>query len=109
MANCIESIAGSIRPNCAHPLTAGYTGRGVLIPYSAITALVQNSDNPRIVESVTAGTVVEIDNTAVTSAFTGSNKASNAESGRKQITKELIEDYLHLLREKGRQESIIVK
>ena len=67
MATCIENIAGSIRPNCAHPLTAGYTGRGVLIPYSAITALVQNSDNPRIVESVTAGTVVEIDNTAVTS------------------------------------------
>ena len=87
MASCIENIAGSIRPNCAHPLTAGYTGRGVLIPCSAITALVQNSDNPRIVESVTAGTVVEIDNTAVTSAFTGSNKASNAESGRKQITK----------------------
>lgn len=30
------------------------------------------------------------------------------QSGRKQITKELIEDYLHLLREKGRKELTIV-
>lgn len=87
MPNCIEQIADSIRPNCSHPLTGGYTGRGVLIPYSALTALVQNTDNPRIVESITASAVVEVDNTAVTSAFTGSNKASNADSGRKQVTK----------------------
>lgn len=87
MANCIEQIAGSITPNCAKPLTGGYTGRGVLIPFNAITALVQDSDNPRIVTSITASTVVEVDNSAVTSAFTGSNKASNAESGRKQVTK----------------------
>lgn len=87
MANCIEQIAGSITPNCAKPLTGGYTGRGVLIPFNAITALVQDSDNARIVKSITASTVVEVDNSAVTSAFTGSNKASNAESGRKQVTK----------------------
>lgn len=87
MANCIEQIAGSIKPNCLKPLAGGYTGRGILIPYSALTAVVQNSENPRIVESLTASVVVEVDNTAVTSAFTGSAKASVADSGRKQVSK----------------------
>lgn len=89
---CTEALAKSIAQNCSSPLVAGYTGRAVLIPFDQISSLTQDSDNPRILEAVTlvttTGKCVAVDN-IMPSPFDGSNKASNAESGRIKYTKTL--------------------
>jgi hypothetical protein len=87
MANCVTDIARGITANCAKPITGGYTGRGVLIPADKLGTVVQNGENPRIIESIEPTIVVEIDNTMISQPFNGSNKASSAENGKKQITK----------------------
>lgn len=77
--------------DCNSPIVSGYTGRGVLIPYSANPIFTQNADNPRIIEAITLDTsakVCAIDNEG-TSPFDGSNVASNGDAGFIQFTKTL--------------------
>lgn len=86
---CISEVAGNIALNCAHPIVGGYTGRAVLIPYSANPVLTQSEDNPRIIEAIaidTSAKVVAVDNVMAT-PFDGSSTASNAENGRAQFLK----------------------
>lgn len=90
ITNCNETLAKSIAQDCAHPLVNGYTGRAVLIPDEAIDTLTQNTTNPRIVEAITlvatTGKCVAVDN-IMPDPFSGSNKASSADSGRIKYTK----------------------
>ena len=91
MASCIGEIARNIVPNCANPIVAGYTGRGILIPYGKQGVIVQNAENPRIIESLGEPTlVIEIDNSGISQAFNGTLKASVADTGKKQISKTMV-------------------
>ena len=87
MASCIADLAQNITANCSKPLVGGYTGRGVIIPYGKQGVIVQDAQNPRIIESITPTQVFEVDNAMLSQPFTGSNKVSSAETGKKQITK----------------------
>ena len=89
MASCIENIAGNIGLNCAHPISGGYTGRGVYIPMEAKPELTKDAQNPRIVSAIAleAGAkVVRIDNEGAT-PFTGSSSTGTDENGRPQFVK----------------------
>ena len=90
--NCVSEIAKSIGMDCNAPIVSGYTGRGVLIPYSANPKITQKSDNPRIIEDITftneSTKVCAIDNEG-TSPFDGTNVASNGDAGFVQFSKTL--------------------
>ena len=89
MASCIENIAGNIGLNCAHPISGGYSGRGVYIPMEAKPELTKDVQNPRIVSAIAleAGAkVVRIDNEGAT-PFTGSSSTGTNENGRPQFVK----------------------
>lgn len=84
--SCFGEIMASIAPNCDSPLAGGYTGRGVLIPADAITAVTSSTTNPRILEAITASTVIGIENAVVT-PFDGSSTASSADDGKMSFGK----------------------
>lgn len=88
VTSCIGEIAGNIAQKCLRPLVGGYTGRAILIPYSANPVFVQSADNPRIVQSITlaeGAKVCAVDN--VGPNFDGSGTASTGDSGFVQFTK----------------------
>lgn len=84
--SCFGEAMASIAPDCNNPLVGGYTGRGVLIPSDSITAVTASSSNPRILESITADTVIGIENAVVT-PFDGSTTASTADDGKMSFGK----------------------
>lgn len=84
--SCFGEVMASIAPDCNNPLVGGYTGRGVLIPSDSITAVTASSSNPRILESITADTVIGIENAVVT-PFDGSTTASTADDGKMSFGK----------------------
>lgn len=86
--SCFGEVMASITPNCNNPLVGGYTGRGILIPADAISAVTASSANPRILESITADTVIGIENAVVT-PFDGSSTASSADDGKMSFGKTL--------------------
>ena len=89
MASCIGNIAGNIGLNCAHPISGGYTGRGVYIPLEANPVLTRDAQNPRIVTGIAIAQgahVVSIDNEGAT-PFTGSTTTGTNENGRPQFVK----------------------
>lgn len=89
MASCIGEISANIGLDCQAPLVGGYTGRAVLIPWGNNPQVVQNAQNPRIIEAVTlaeGAKVCKVDNVGTT-PFDGSNTASNGENGYIQFTK----------------------
>lgn len=86
--SCIGEIAGNIAQNCVHPLVGGYTGRAILIPYSANPVFTQSADNPRIVSAIAlseGAKVCAVDN--VGPNFDGSGTASTGDTGFVQFTK----------------------
>lgn len=84
--SCFGEVMASIAPDCNNPLVGGYTGRGVLIPSDSITAVTASSSNPRILESITADTIIGIENAVVT-PFDGSTTASTADDGKMSFGK----------------------
>lgn len=77
--------------DCNAPIVSGYTGRGVLIPYTTNPRLTQEVSNPRIISEITLDAqakVCAIDNEGV-SPFDGTNVASNGDAGFIQFTKTL--------------------
>ena len=89
MASCIGNIAGNIGLNCEHPLSGGYTGRGVYIPLEAKPQLTRDAKNPRIVSAIALAEnahVVKIDNEGAT-PFTGSTTTGTNDNGRPQFVK----------------------
>ena len=89
MASCIGNIAGNIGLNCEHPLSGGYTGRGVYIPLEAKPVLTRDAQNPRIVSAISIAEnahVVSLDNEGAT-PFTGSTTTGTNDNGRPQFVK----------------------
>lgn len=89
MSSCIGNIAGNIGLNCEHPISGGYTGRGVYIPLEAKPVLTRDAQNPRIVSAIAIAEnahVVSIDNEGAT-PFTGSSSTGTNENGRPQFVK----------------------
>lgn len=87
--SCISEVAANVAVNCKHPQVGGYTGRAVLIPYSANPVLTQDSQNPRIINGIAIDSeahVVMVDN-VMPSPFDGSSKQSTAENGRPTFNK----------------------
>lgn len=84
--SCFGEAMASIAPDCNNPLVGGYTGRGALIPSDSITAVTASSSNPRILESITADTIIGIENAVVT-PFDGSTTASTADDGKMSFGK----------------------
>lgn len=87
--SCISEVAANIAVNCAHPQVGGYTGRAVIIPYSANPVLTQDTQNPRIVNGIaidSSAHVIMVDNVMPT-PFEGSSKQSTAENGRPAFNK----------------------
>lgn len=86
---CASAVAANIAANCAHPNVGGYTGRGVLVPVADDPVIVVDSNNPRILTSITPASqkkFIVVDN-VFGDPFSGSNTASNSESGRTMYTK----------------------
>lgn len=92
MANvsCAAKLAANIAVDCDHPIVGGYTGEGILIPFSSVTPnIVQDADNPRKIMSITIGAndkVVLVDNVN-SQPFAGSTTAGNGDSGYPEFTK----------------------
>lgn len=84
--SCFGEAMASIAPDCNNPLVGGYTGRGALIPSDSITSVTASSSNPRILESITADTIIGIENAVVT-PFDGSTTASTADDGKMSFGK----------------------
>lgn len=90
MTSCINDIARSINFDCANPIVGGYTGRGVLIPWEGITAVSQDSQNPRKVLGFTLkndAVICGLDNSAMTTPLEGSSTTGNADAGYIQYVK----------------------
>lgn len=88
--SCITSIADSIAPDCAHPITGGYTGRAILIPLDENPSFTVDVSNPRILTAIApsgANKFVAIDNQDFTDKFAGTVKALNADGGIKRYQK----------------------
>lgn len=83
--SCITEVAQNIAGDCNKPIVGGYTGRAVLIPYTANPVLTQpNAANPRIISAIAIDDnahVIMVDN-VMASPFDGSTKQSTAENGR---------------------------
>lgn len=88
---CTASIAMNIVANCEKPNVGGYTGRAVLIPVDANPTIVVDEDNDHILTSITLPEGVKsiAVNNVFAEPFTGSNTASQADSGRTSYTKTL--------------------
>lgn len=92
MANvsCAAKLAANIAIDCERPIVGGYTGEGILIPFSSVTPeIVQDAANPRKIVSITIGAsdkVVLVDNVS-SQPFGGSTTAGNADSGYPEFTK----------------------
>ena len=92
MANvsCAAKLAANIAIDCEHPIVGGYTGEGILIPFSSVTPeIVQDADNPRKIVSITIGEndkVVFVDNGS-SQPFGGSSTAGNSDSGYPDFAK----------------------
>lgn len=87
--SCAASLAANIAADCENPIVGGYTGRGVIIPWSLAPVLTKSATNPRIVSAIgleEGQHVIAVDNVWA-DAFSGSNTASNGDSGRVQFTK----------------------
>lgn len=87
--SCAGALAANIAKDCSHPMTGGYTGRGLLIPLSNTLTWSVDANNPRIITGLTMG---QSDKLAVVdnvwpSAYDGSNTQSNTDSGRIQYGK----------------------
>lgn len=86
---CNDVIMADIVMSCDNQQIGGYTGRAVLVPYSLAPSIVTDSTNVRKVKSITlseAQKFVKVDN-VVSTPFDGSNKASNADTGRVKYVK----------------------
>lgn len=91
-SSCITEIADNIGIDCANPIVPGYTGRGVLIPYSISPSITRDQTNPRIIRAITVQSgdhVVAVDN-VMASPFEGTSKASSADNGRPSATKTFV-------------------
>lgn len=89
MATCVSTIAGNIGLDCEHPIEGGYTGRGVLIPMESNPVLTRDSQNPRIIKSITLAEnakVCVVDN-AGAAPFDGSSTTGNNDAGFPKFTK----------------------
>ena len=87
--SCVTEVAANIAMDCNHPQVGGYTGRAVLVPYSANPTLTQDTENPRIIKGIAipeGKNVIMVDN-VMQAPFDGSNKASTAENGRPTFVK----------------------
>lgn len=87
--SCISEVAANVAINCNKPQVGGYTGRAVLIPYTANPVLTQDTTNPRIINAIAideSAHVVMVDN-VMPSPFDGSSKQSTAENGRPTFNK----------------------
>ena len=88
--SCAAKLAANIAIDCEHPIVGGYTGEGILIPFSSVTpTIVQDAGNPRKIKSITIGTndkVVLVDNVN-SQPFGGSTTAGNADSGYPEFVK----------------------
>lgn len=86
---CVSNIAQNIVADCEKPNIGGYTGRAVLIPVDTNPVILYNQENPRIINSITLaeGAKSIAVNNVFTEPFTGSNTASNGESGRPMFLK----------------------
>lgn len=87
--SCISEVAANVAVNCNSPQVGGYTGRAVLVPYTANPVLTQDTQNPRIINAIAideSAHVVMVDNVMPT-PFDGSSKQSNADNGRPTFTK----------------------
>lgn len=87
--SCISEVAANVALNCDKPQVGGYTGRAVLIPYTANPVLTQDTTNPRIINAIAIDStahVIMVDN-VMASPFDGSTKQSTAENGRPTFNK----------------------
>lgn len=81
--SCAVEVAANIVADCASPLVAGFTGRGVYIPRSYAPTISRNASNPRKIEDVAIGPsqqTVALEN-LIQNPYTGTNVAANAENG----------------------------
>lgn len=88
---CAEDLAANIAQDCANPIVAGFTGRGVLIDATLIGAASVNGTNPRKIESFglqASDKVCAIDDIYET-PFEGTQLALNTDSGLKSFQKTL--------------------
>lgn len=88
--SCITPIAASIAPDCAHPITGGYTGRAILVQLDEAPVFTVDASNPRILTTIApsgAHKFVAIDNQDFTDKFAGTVKALNADGGMKRYLK----------------------
>ena len=94
MSNCIKKITLDIEADCNTPNVGGYTGRGVLIPWSYNPAIVVNASNERMLKSIAIGGFdnlpIRIDNVSFINPFTGSNAAGNTDDGRRKVLKTAV-------------------
>lgn len=87
---CTATVAANIAAACNHQLTAGYTGRAVLINISDNPTLAAGS-TPNVFTGIALATGVKtvvIDNVFV-DPFNGSSKSGNTDSGMVRFTKNL--------------------
>lgn len=87
--NCVTDIAGNIGLNCTNPLEGGYTGRGVLIPMSAVPTFTRDASNPRIVSAIAlaAGAKVCAVENVGSAPLDGSSTTGNGDAGYPKFTK----------------------
>lgn len=90
--NCVGKIARSIAMNCKSPLVGGYTGRGVLIEWDDVAAIVQDTQNARKVLGITlaeGAKVCALDNAGLVTPLEGSNTTGGNDAGYTQFVKTL--------------------
>lgn len=86
---CVSNIAQNIVADCEKPNIGGYTGRAVLIAVDSNPVITYDEDNSRIITSITlaeSAKAIAVNN-VFTEPFTGSNTASNGDSGRTMFLK----------------------
>lgn len=85
---CSASVTMNAAASCTAPIVGGYTGRAVLIAVGDAT-FTQDSTNPRKVTAIAlaSGAKSVAVNNVFAEPFTGSNTASQADTGRIQHTK----------------------
>lgn len=86
---CAASVAANIAIDCEAPIAAGFTGRAVLIPWEYAPTIVRDATNTRKIKSVTLASdqkFIAVDN-VFTAPFEGTNKALNADNGRRAYAK----------------------
>jgi len=90
--DCAAAVTANIAPDCANPLTGGYTGRAVLFPVGKATFTV-DATNPRTVTAITLPVGekwIVLDNKMMTTPLEGSVTQSNGDSGKLEYEKTLV-------------------